>query len=66
VSTFRTARGRVVRRGWRWVEDIITGNCYWAHGPAVAPGAGEEGVLYWFKLVRNADKSVDWVPHLID
>jgi hypothetical protein len=52
------------------LKDIITGNCYWAHGPAVAPGAGEEGVLYWFKLVRNssekADKSVDWVPHLID
>jgi hypothetical protein len=48
------------------LKDIITGNCYWAHGPAVAPGAGEEGVLYWFKLVRNADKSVDWVPQLID
>lgn len=48
------------------LKDIITGNCYWAHGPAVAPGPGEEAVLYWFKLVRNADKSVDWVPHLID
>jgi hypothetical protein len=48
------------------LKDIITGNCYWAHGPAVSPGPGEEGVLYWFKLVRNADKSVDWVPHLID
>jgi putative membrane-bound dehydrogenase-like protein len=48
------------------LKDIITGNCYWAHGPAVGPGPGEEGVLYWFKLVRNADKSVDWVPHLID
>lgn len=48
------------------LKDIVTGNCYWAHGPAVAPGAGEEGVLYWFKLVRRADKSVDWVPHLID
>ena len=48
------------------LKDIVTGNCYWAHGPAVAPGEGEEGVLYWFKLVRNADKSVDWVPHLID
>jgi len=48
------------------LADIVTGNCYWAHGPAVAPGAGEEGVLYWFKLVRNPDKSVDWVPRLID
>ena len=48
------------------LKDIVTGNCYWAHGPAIAPGPGEEGVLYWFKLVRNADKTVDWVPHLID
>jgi hypothetical protein len=23
-------------------------------------------VLYWFKLVRGADRSVDFVPHLID
>jgi len=23
-------------------------------------------VLYWFKLVRNADKSVDFVPYQID
>ena len=48
------------------LKDIVTGNCYWAHGPAIAPGPGEEGVLYWFKLVRNPDKTVDWVPHLID
>ncbi|MEW6305838.1 MAG: PVC-type heme-binding CxxCH protein [Verrucomicrobiota bacterium] len=47
------------------LKDIITGNCYWAHGPAVAPGPGEEGVLYWFRLVRNGSQ-VDWVPHLID
>src|SRR6185503_2153155 len=47
-------------------KDIITGNCYWAHGPAVSQGPGEEGVIYWFKLVRNPDKSVDWVPQLID
>ncbi len=48
------------------LKDIVTGNCYWAHGPAVSPGPGEEGVLYWFKLTRHADQSVDWVPHLID
>jgi hypothetical protein len=48
------------------LKDIITGNCYWAHGPAVAPGPGEEGVLYWFKLVRNPGGTVDWLPHLID
>jgi putative membrane-bound dehydrogenase-like protein len=48
------------------LKDIVTGNCYWAHGPAQAPDPDEVGVLYWFKLVRRADKSVDWVPHLID
>lgn len=48
------------------LKDIITGNCYWAHGPAIAPGPKEEGVLYWFELVRNQDQSVDWVPHQID
>jgi putative membrane-bound dehydrogenase-like protein len=48
------------------LKDIVTGNCYWAHGPAQAPDPDEVGVLYWFKLVRHADRSVDWVPHLID
>jgi putative membrane-bound dehydrogenase-like protein len=48
------------------LKDILTGNCYWAHGPAQAPDPDEVGVLYWFKLVRRADRSVDWVPHLID
>lgn len=48
------------------LKDILTGNCYWAHGPAQAPAPDEVGVLYWFKLVRRADRSVDWVPHLID
>lgn len=48
------------------LKDIVTGNCYWAHGPAQAPAPDEVGVLYWFQLARRADKSVDWVPHLID
>ena len=29
-------------------------------------GTSAPAVLYWFKLVRNADHSVDFVPHLID
>ena len=48
------------------LKDIVTGKCVWAHGPGADPGATDPAVLYWFKLVRNADKSVDWVPHLID
>jgi len=48
------------------LKDIVTGKRYFAHGshgdaePLAAP------VLYWFKLVRNKDGSVDWIPHLID
>jgi hypothetical protein len=48
------------------LKDIVTGKCFWAHGPTGAPESNAPAVLYWFKLVRNADKSVDWVPHLID
>ena len=52
------------------LKDIVTGKCFWAHGPPgtsiAAPDAGAPAVLYWFKLVRNKDGSVDWVPNLID
>lgn len=48
------------------LKDLITGKCFWAHGPAGDPGVADPAVLYWFRLQRNADKSVDWVPHLID
>lgn len=52
------------------LKDIVTGKCFWAHGPPgtniAAPDAGAPAVLYWFKLVRNMDGTVDWVPHLID
>lgn len=50
------------------LKDIVTGKRFWAHGPG--PGGDAEpnaaAVLYWFKLVRNANKSVDFVPYLID
>ena len=48
------------------LKDIITGKCFWAHGPTGAPESNAPAVLYWFKLVRRADGTVDWVPNLID
>jgi len=48
------------------LKDIVTGKRFWAHGPAGDPEPGAAPVLYWWELVRNADKSVDWVPHLVD
>ena len=52
------------------LKDIVTGKCFWAHGPPgtsiAAPDAGAPAVLYWFKLTRLPGGGVDWVPHLID
>ena len=48
------------------LKDIVTGKCFWAHGPTGAPESNAPAVLYWFKLVRNQDGSVDWRPNLID
>ncbi len=47
-------------------KDIITGKCFWAHGPTGAPDSNAPAVLYWFKNTRLANGGVDWVPHLID
>jgi len=48
------------------LKDVVTGKRFWAHGPAGDPEPNASPVLYWFGLRRNADKTVDWVPHLID
>ncbi len=48
------------------LKDIVTGKCFWAHGPTGAPDSKAPAVLYWFKLVRGAGGAVDWVPNLID
>ena len=48
------------------LKDLVAGKCFWAHGPGADPGGADPAVTYWFKLVRHADKSVDWVPQLID
>ncbi len=48
------------------LKDIVTGKRFWAHGPAGDDEPGAPAVLYWFKLARGADKSVDWIPYQID
>ena len=48
------------------LKDIVTGKRFWAHGNHGDPEPNAPAVLYWFKLVRNPDKSVDFVPYQID
>lgn len=48
------------------LKDIVTGKRFWAHGPTGDAEPNAPAVVYWFKLVRNADKSVDWVPYFVD
>lgn len=48
------------------LKDIVTGKRFWAHGNHGDADPSAPAVLYWFELVRNKDKSVDFVPHLID
>ena len=48
------------------LRDIITGKCFWAHGPSGDPDPSAPAVLYWFRQARVADGKIDWVPHLID
>ncbi len=43
------------------LKDIVTGKTYWSHHTQ-SPMWDAGAVVYWFKLVRNAD-GVDWVPH---
>jgi hypothetical protein len=48
------------------IKDIVTGKRHWAHGSHGDPEPLGPAVLYWFKTVRNADKSVDFIPYQID
>lgn len=48
------------------LKDIVTGKRWWAHGPTGDAEPNAPPVLYWFKLVRGADKSVDFIPYQID
>ena len=48
------------------LKDIVTGKRFWAHGPTGDAEPSAPAVLYWFKLVRQPDKSVDFIPYQID
>ena len=48
------------------LKDIVTGKRFWAHGPKGDAEPDAPAVVYWFKLVRNADKSVEWIPQFVD
>ena len=49
------------------LKDIVTGKRFWAHGPnGPDPDSNGPAVLYWFKLVREHDGGVDFVPYSID
>lgn len=48
------------------LKDIVTGKRFWAHGAHGDPDPNAPAVLYWFKLVRGPDRSVEFVPHRID
>ncbi len=48
------------------LKDIVTGKRFWSHGRMGDPDRNDLAVLYWFQLVRGADHSVTFVPHLID
>jgi len=48
------------------LKDIVTGKRFWAHGAHGDADPTGAAVLYWFKLVRGANGSVDWLPYLID
>ena len=48
------------------LPDIICGKRRWAHGIKGDDEPNAAPVLYWFQLRRQADKSVDWIPHQVD
>ena len=48
------------------VKDIVTGKRFWSHGRTGDPDRNELAVLYWFKLARNGDGSVNFIPYQID
>jgi Domain of Unknown Function (DUF1080)/FG-GAP-like repeat len=49
------------------LKDIVTGKRWWSHGIEFEENdLDDPAVMYWFKLVRKADGSVAFVPHLIN
>jgi hypothetical protein len=48
------------------IKDFVTGKRFWAHGPSGDEEPNAPAVLYCFKTVRNADKTVEFIPYLVD
>ena len=48
------------------LKDIVTGKRFWAHGSTGDADPNAAAVLYWFKLVRGKDHTVDFIPYQID
>jgi hypothetical protein len=48
------------------IRDIVTGKRFWSHGRTGDPDRNDAAVLYWFRVSRSANGSVDFVPYLID
>jgi hypothetical protein len=47
------------------LKDILTGKTYRAHDFA-DPGARQDPVIYYFRLTRQDDGQVEYIPHQID
>jgi hypothetical protein len=48
------------------LKDILTGKRFWAHGPKGDAEPDAPAVVYWFELHRDAQKGVQFIPHMID
>ncbi len=48
------------------LKDIVTGTRYWSHGRHADAKLNLAAPLYWFRLVREKEGAVDFVPNLID
>ena len=49
------------------ITDIVSGKSFYAHPPGKGdPDPDGTPFIYVFKLIRNADKTVTWEPHLVD
>jgi hypothetical protein len=49
------------------LKDIVTGKRWWSHGIEFEENdLDDPPVMYWFKLVRKPDHSVEFVPHMIN
>ena len=48
------------------LKDIVTGKRIWAHGPTGDVEPNAPAVLYWFKLVRESNGSIDFIPFQVD